>query len=515
MQARARLQWFEVAVRQQNESEAIRRASSIFSRHTLLRLNAASQSLGVAERPEPEFLQLACADRNEEADDARELPDSPSAKTPSGGTKAFREVPVSSLSEGVAPQSPASTPSGSKAKTRRGGEKELVWKKKVTKEDGEDSKPNEAPASPNANTQQAARTPECVASKSSPTKRSPPPALDQLEEDTKASTEPCRADGAAVATPNKRLDMQPAVTPTATPSKRLAIVDPNTGKSIEVTPVADASRTKPTLISLEAISEGRSQLPLSPAGPAAPPLTLPPVVAGAPPLMQTAAPLRYAAPLPSYAGMPPPTGSPNLGPNAVPGAAPPYYPPAVQGYPIGAPSWPPPPPGAAPSGVPPPCPPPSHPAPMVGGSSSSAHAAVAGGRAAVEAVSMPSPVAERLADALFGAGGPVQMARGALAGGRASEPQEATAVGSGKFVGNGPPPPPAGPAPLQPPGAAASLTSPPETPLPHWNAAIPSQAPLHNSTGPALGGTSGLLGLAGYGAPPSHAAGSNTGGGAS
>jgi len=333
-----------------------------------------------------------------------------------------------------------------------------------------------------------------------------------------------------VSTPSKRLPiLDPSsgkrieeLQPVVTPSKRLAIVDPTSGKQIEVTPSTEGSRMKPTLISLEAISENRTRQPppLSPVGPSAPPLTLPPVVAGAPPLATQ--PLRSTLPG-GYGGYLPPGPSAGVSVGGMPGGlvpqAPlPSYAPAAGLSGPGSSGWPPPGAMSMPGAGQPAWPPPIHPAPAVGEAlgladvataaavatavGSTPPAAAADGAPAecsTAAALAPQPpehsIAERLCDALGGSGGGlVQMARGPLAAGTA--PPSSGPVGSGPSgvvgrpsepppppppplngeasgvaaaapapIGPGPPPPPLGPAPL-PPASAVPISPLGTVPMP-------------------------------------------------
>lgn len=385
---------------------------------------------------------------------------------------------------------------------------------------------------------------------SSPGKRSPP-ALDlcgMLEEP--ASEVPRGTPAACVdggldmeSTPNKRLpivdpetmkQIPDAPVPVSTPSKRLQITDPKTGKAIEVTPNTETSRIKPTLISLDSIVEGRAPpaaslpaaSPLSPTGPTAPPLTLPPVVAGAPPL--STVPMRPPPPMPAqFAGLPshasaPPAspplslGSPHLGLQGLHGLGQPPTSPGMPtwpppGVPLGLPGLPPP-SLAMLGGAMPHCPPPSHPAPTPlaaqtqpsATSSTSAPALAPAPTTSAsnrEESSSTAPliseksepdstasVAERLADTLGGGfglarhlaeplGGAMQLARGPLAGvpllpGEQTlreTPLSGSAVGVGA-VGEAV-------------GASLPSSSPPPPPT------GPASLPASSSTAPTLLGT--------------------------
>lgn len=110
------------------------------------------------------------------------------------------------------------------------------------------------------------------------------------------------------------------------PSKRLAIVDPSSGKQIEVE-CASNSRVKPTLIDIQELSDssrprfsgGGQTSQESPA--ATPLLQLPPVLAGAPPLPGNGPPLGTApAHMPGFGhpGLPPPLLPPGVPPSLPP-----------------------------------------------------------------------------------------------------------------------------------------------------------------------------------------------------
>mmetsp|Transcript_67642 Transcript_67642/g.171236 ORF Transcript_67642/g.171236 Transcript_67642/m.171236 type:complete len:569 (+) Transcript_67642:80-1786(+) len=484
--ARRRLQWLETQIPQMLAAEAAQRASGVLNKELLLTFNSAIKLLGLSEVP-CDRERLSCVSKADLGlhDLDFELPETPSAtvgtRTPLAGSVPPTPSGASAAGSQM-PPSPAASASGKGRKNRgseNGGAGKLVWKPC-------------AKAAPTANggpgnvddASSAVASPSPPSETSSPGRQraAPPPALDMLNEAELSSSKgaPATASQPPESTPNKRLPITDPDTgklieenkerPVQTPSKRLAIVDPASGKEIEVTPNTEVSKIKPTMVSVESISEGRKKErpPLSPAGPLAPPLTLPPVVAGAPPQMRPPLVPPYACP-----SLPP--GAPTAG---MPSGALPPMPavPGLQGLPPGfppppGPGWPPPPPGGTPSGLPGSMPPPPHHPPVVRGDASargvpeSAARPVAGISAASAGAGAAgaSCIAERLIDALGGVpGGPVQMARGPL-GSRGAQVPPAQA-----FVGLHSAPP-----------AVAAATAP---------------------------ATSSLLGFAGYPTPPSPVA---------
>eukprot|EP00929_Paragymnodinium_shiwhaense_P101024 TRINITY_DN63779_c0_g1_i1.p1 TRINITY_DN63779_c0_g1~~TRINITY_DN63779_c0_g1_i1.p1 ORF type:complete len:634 (+),score=123.29 TRINITY_DN63779_c0_g1_i1:125-2026(+) len=252
----------------------------------------------------------------------------------------------------------------------------------------------------------------------------------------------------------------PPATPSkaTTPSKRMAIVDPTSGKEIEVTPHVGQSTMKPTLVSLDTICERPARQAEGAAGGEAPRkatgegLALATVPAGTPPplhgttpgslqpLLTSSPPLNpVAAPglLGAYGAGPGPGFPPTLPPGAVPPHAlghPPALPPGMVPPPLGAPGFP---PGAAmtapglgfslPVGLAPPgSVPPGHP----GGRWPPPPPGMLPPGVAQHLLGHPPPGHPPAADPLAvggpggpaGAGGAVQMARGPLAGGGHAPP---------------------------------------------------------------------------------------------
>eukprot|EP00747_Dinoflagellata_sp_TGD_P022617 gnl/TRDRNA2_/TRDRNA2_129229_c0_seq4.p1 gnl/TRDRNA2_/TRDRNA2_129229_c0~~gnl/TRDRNA2_/TRDRNA2_129229_c0_seq4.p1 ORF type:complete len:462 (+),score=85.77 gnl/TRDRNA2_/TRDRNA2_129229_c0_seq4:132-1517(+) len=309
----------------------------------------------------------------------------------------------------------------------------------------------------------------------------------------KAPKTPSKAPTAGgMASPTPDVPHAEDLAPVHTPNKRMAIVNPNTGKHIEVSPTEERSRQKPTLISLEAIAEGRSAMPQGPTSPnggdSSTPLTLPPVVAGAPPL-SSITPMR--TPPPAYPGgtapaAPYPGGMPAAGASATPGMPPPLSLGPLLGSlglsPMYSPSHPMPPVGtlggagwpAAPGAPLPHCPPPpAHPAPVPGaiGLTAGTSEAAPGSAAVTAGISADFSLADHLACDHF-AGGPVQLARGPLAGGpgaadRLIEPHCAAETRS-PLLGTTPMQPMWMPPsqPLPDPGALAASSPPPAAPPP-------------------------------------------------
>jgi len=226
--------------------------------------------------------------------------------------------------------------------------------------------------------------------------------------------------------------------------------------------------------------------PESPLGDAAPPLTLPPVVVGAP--SAGVQPLQTLRPPPLISAGYPTSG---LSAGLMGGAG---FGPLASIPLLGAPApgssggWP-----ASPSG-PPPCPPPSHPAPAVGGDAAARASGVTAPTEGTVAAD-PSAPREHLADASR-----VDACRTALA--PAAAPLSVAALGDGSSL--------APPAPLEPP---SMLPTPP--PMTQANFAAPAplavgSAPQSTFCMPGCGGwlpgpnaqaSPGLLGYAGYASP--------------
>jgi len=336
--------------------------------------------------------RLGCAEKASLAgmfgaeDDDAAAPPTPSArkgkqpKTPTGGRGAPSSPRASPMASGAAQaaHAQAQTP-----KSGRAGHGEV---RSAVKEEAAPS-PSPLLASPESQTsspQRAKKPPQLVLDEAIPQdegsaatpSRSGPPA------EPPPAKPPCEGGSGGSTSPSQGPSESPKQTP-MTPSKRLAIVDPITGKQIEVKPSPEGSRCKPTLISLEAIAEGRS--PMTPAGSQRPgppgsmigmhppvgtptaltltptaglvPLTLPPAISplgaqpgfGAPGLPPRGAlvspPLCPPGSLAALGGVPPP-----LPGCLFPGSQAPGTPHA---------SW----PGLPLPGGAPPCPPPLHPAP--------------------------------------------------------------------------------------------------------------------------------------------------------
>eukprot|EP00930_Biecheleria_cincta_P030050 TRINITY_DN20854_c0_g1_i1.p1 TRINITY_DN20854_c0_g1~~TRINITY_DN20854_c0_g1_i1.p1 ORF type:complete len:341 (-),score=64.10 TRINITY_DN20854_c0_g1_i1:124-1146(-) len=156
---------------------------------------------------------------------------------------------------------------------------------------------------------------QAPAYKASPARKSPAPLTFGAEE--------------ALASPIVERGASHPVSPAATPvpNKRLAIVDPSSGKQIEIEPSAGNSRVKPTLVDIQALSNSGRPSTLSSeqeqasqaTHAAAPLLQLPPVMAGAPPLPGMGLPAGAPPPAaPGFLQPPPP-----LAPGALPNLPPP------------------------------------------------------------------------------------------------------------------------------------------------------------------------------------------------
>lgn len=161
---------------------------------------------------------------------------------------------------------------------------------------------------------------QAPAYKASPSRKSPAPLVLGAEE---ASASPAAEPfGQAQADGDASNPVSPASTPV--PNKRFAIVDPNSGKQIEIERSTGNSRVKPTLVDVQALSDSSRPRTLSSeleqasqAANAAPPLLqLPPVMAGAPPLHLPGLGLPAGAPPPPAPGFlhPPPPLAANLPP---------------------------------------------------------------------------------------------------------------------------------------------------------------------------------------------------------
>jgi len=280
--------------------------------------------------------------------------------------------------------------------------------------------------------------------------------LTEAKADSSAAAEPEASVASAHSeVPEARGEAEKPAQAPPTPNKRLAIVDPSSGKQIEVSPTSSATKMKPTLSSLEAISatsdssrHRSAEGSQAPSGVAAPPLTLPPVVAGAPPGSQ-ASRLLSSSPPALHAGA---LSSPSMASLGVPGLPPPGL---VQGMP-GLPGYPPFAPPLPGLGLPPP------PVPLT----------LPGGPCPFPPPPLHAAVDVAASQVADDAGGPVQLARGPLTGGdaAASAAHAASQAAASAAVPNPPPGPPLG---LPPQGAQ-----------------------------PHPPGASGLLGFAGYGAPP-------------
>mmetsp|Transcript_20825 Transcript_20825/g.62032 ORF Transcript_20825/g.62032 Transcript_20825/m.62032 type:complete len:488 (+) Transcript_20825:93-1556(+) len=328
-QARARLQWLEVSILQAAEEERYREAANIFASRTMLKYRAGLQ--GAAGCP-PELAHLSAKTKAEakgldweDVPSVLATPSREAQKTPKGikrGDAARADFAAPSPGEVVTPKAAAaapSTPNGGKSKGGR-GRGEPQWRPKTPQGDQ---------TAATLTYEQAEPSPGSTGSKSSPAKKPPP--LSSLDGDEEPNAQRTGA------TPSKG-------ELASTPSKRMAIVDPVSGKEIDIIPKTEHSRIKPTLISLAAISEGdlaRSGLvtspppttsPTTPAnlnGLASPPLNMPPVLPAAP-LPQQAAP----AALSSYGLTAPPPFAPGAGPPVPPPARP--APAVVAGSPVGA-----------------------------------------------------------------------------------------------------------------------------------------------------------------------------------
>mmetsp|Transcript_48126 Transcript_48126/g.136728 ORF Transcript_48126/g.136728 Transcript_48126/m.136728 type:complete len:557 (-) Transcript_48126:58-1728(-) len=523
---RSRLQWVEAMLPQLMQQEASQRAAGIFSRDGLLRLNVVLKGLGLSTRPSDAF-RVVCRTREELGlPEVEEFPDSPSGlqpRTPSTTRNGLVTGRLAASLEAAAANSVPPSPAGGKGRRQRGGGAgEKVWQAKAP---GEGNSPPQAPTKGSASSTNSPQLREAPASKAPPVKKQPPPALDLPgEAEASAAAPPGNASSSAADLAKKAEEERERPVPTPTPSKRMAIVDPGTGKEIEVRPSTEVSKQKPTLISIEAIEgSGRPSgaplpptkaPPLSPAGPSAPPLTLPPVVAGAPPQ------LRAPCGVPPYPSGLPSGPPPRPGPMPAPGALPsmPLFPP-LPGLPPGYPmtpghlaGWPAmlSPTGCLPYGMLGLTPPPPHHAPSVGstgdassrGLTDAAHAARAHAAAAASAMAVTAADAVAASNGAAESGGAVQMARGALAAGSG-------AVAGSSMVSRGFGEAAAPLVPVQFQGWRPPAVAPHMFPPGHAGyLGLPPSMGMHPLLPPPYEayGTSSLLGFAGYGdygVPPS------------
>lgn len=374
--ARSRVQWLEVAIQSASAALAVATASLGPERSANERFKAAVEGADCAAPKTPQ----------------RAVPKTPGSAAPSAPPSAA-----------PSPSAAAGTP-GNRRKGRGGS---ASGRSALTT-------PSEAPSGPRAAT--GATATGASSTTSSPNRRQPQP-LDDLGVDevgivqrTAPPQEPPPAPPPATdkGTPRKKPlpcaspstskrrpfeDLSPANsplvnTPVATPSKRLAIVDPSSGKEIEVLPKTESSRVKPTLVSMDTFSEPRPGRPLAES-----PTSLPPQGATLGTVLAAYAPA--VAPLVPVGVLGAPAGAPGLGrhPPSFPsafmglgmtgpppvnllfplpwppqglapdGRGPPAgLPPAFAAPPasalFGASGWPPPPPGMLPT--PPPLFPPAH-----------------------------------------------------------------------------------------------------------------------------------------------------------
>lgn len=292
-QARARLQWLEFSARQAEAGAA--KAACTFDREVLLGINSALCTLGLVGKPEA-LEHLSCAldpDGLSPRDTAPEVTDLASVRTP--------------------PETLPSAKGRTRERERKHNVESLVWRERRRNE-GEDlaALGDAAPSDAAPASTESAGTPLV------PDVNSVPSQNDEIVVGS------CELPHGAQTMPDRSRQEAGALPPVGGPSKRLPIVDPGTGKQIELHQNSNLSAREDAPASW-ILANGCSDLappadisslPFSPTGPSGPSTLHPPAQFPVPKLL----PPTHTPPLPPVES---PSWAPLDGPPLLPASTPP------------------------------------------------------------------------------------------------------------------------------------------------------------------------------------------------